>query len=101
VHAIITDGCSPATSVRANAHTIGENRSGEHSAQDGTACMIRMTISVCCGQEPAKSGAIDRFDRRGLLMQTNRSWSIDDKRYNFQFGCEIGWEIRTASASGW
>ena len=27
-------------------------------------------------------------------METNRSWSIDDKRYNFQFGCEIGWEIR-------
>ena len=28
-------------------------------------------------------------------MQTNRSWSIDDKRYNFQFGCEIGWEIKS------
>jgi TldD protein len=27
-------------------------------------------------------------------METNRSWSIDDKRYNFQFGCEIGWEMR-------
>ncbi len=27
-------------------------------------------------------------------METNKSWSIDDKRYNFQFGCEIGWEIR-------
>jgi TldD protein len=27
-------------------------------------------------------------------MDTNRSWSIDDKRLNFQFGCEIGWEIR-------
>ena len=26
-------------------------------------------------------------------MATNRSWSIDDKRLNFQFGCEIGWEI--------
>ena len=30
----------------------------------------------------------------GILMQTNRSWSIDDRRYNFQFGCEIGWEIK-------
>jgi TldD protein len=30
----------------------------------------------------------------GILMDTNRSWSIDDKRLNFQFGCEIGWEIR-------
>src|SRR5256885_3292501 len=30
----------------------------------------------------------------GVLMETNRSWSIDDKRLNFQFGCEIGWEIK-------
>ncbi len=30
----------------------------------------------------------------GVLMSTNRSWSIDDRRLNFQFGCEIGWEIK-------
>ena len=30
----------------------------------------------------------------GIYMATNRSWSIDDKRRNFQFGCEIAWEIR-------
>jgi TldD protein len=30
----------------------------------------------------------------GYYMSTNRSWSIDDKRLNFQFGCEIGWEIK-------
>jgi predicted Zn-dependent protease len=27
---------------------------------------------------------------RGVLMQTNRSWSIDDFRNKFQFGCEYG-----------
>ena len=27
-------------------------------------------------------------------MDINRSWSIDDRRLNFQFGCEIGWEIK-------
>ena len=27
-------------------------------------------------------------------MEHNRSWSIDDRRLNFQFGCEIGWEVR-------
>jgi TldD protein len=27
-------------------------------------------------------------------METNRSWSIDDRRYHFQFGTEIGWEIK-------
>jgi len=30
----------------------------------------------------------------GVFMATNRSWSIDDKRVNFQFGCEIAWRIR-------
>ncbi len=30
---------------------------------------------------------------RGVWMQTNCSWSIDDSRNKFQFGCEIGWEI--------
>jgi TldD protein len=30
----------------------------------------------------------------GLFLSTNRSWSIDDQRINFQFGTEVGWEIR-------
>lgn len=30
----------------------------------------------------------------GIYMETNRSWSIDDRRYNFQFGTEIGYEIK-------
>ena len=27
-------------------------------------------------------------------METNRSWSIDDLRLNFQFGCEVGWLVK-------
>jgi predicted Zn-dependent protease len=30
----------------------------------------------------------------GVLMDTNRSWSIDDRRNKFQFGCEYGAVIR-------
>jgi len=30
----------------------------------------------------------------GLLMKTNASWSIDDSRNKFQFGCEWGQRIR-------
>jgi len=30
----------------------------------------------------------------GIYMETNRSWSIDDKRLNFQFGTEIAYEIK-------
>lgn len=28
--------------------------------------------------------------KRGVFMQTNNSWSIDDSRNKFQFGCEFG-----------
>jgi TldD protein len=31
----------------------------------------------------------------GVYMETNRSWSIDDKRLNFQFGTQIAWEIKS------
>jgi len=30
----------------------------------------------------------------GVYMDTNRSWSIDDRRLNFQFGCEVGYELK-------
>ncbi|HDI73579.1 MAG TPA: TldD/PmbA family protein [Candidatus Korarchaeota archaeon] len=31
--------------------------------------------------------------REGLYIETNRSWSIDDRRLNFQFGTEVGYRI--------
>jgi TldD protein len=30
----------------------------------------------------------------GIFLATNKSWSIDDKRLNFQFGTQIAWEIK-------
>jgi TldD protein len=30
----------------------------------------------------------------GVYLETNRSWSIDDKRLNFQFGTQVAWEIK-------
>jgi predicted Zn-dependent protease len=35
-----------------------------------------------------------RSIERGVLMRTNCSWSIDDSRNKFQFGCEYGQVIR-------
>lgn len=32
--------------------------------------------------------------KKGIYMSTNKAWSIDDKRLNFQFGCEAAWEIK-------
>ncbi|HMA89585.1 MAG TPA: TldD/PmbA family protein [Burkholderiales bacterium] len=38
--------------------------------------------------------------RRGVLMRTNRSWSIDDARNKFQFGCEWGELIEDGRVTG-
>ena len=37
---------------------------------------------------------------RGILMQTNRSWSIDDYRNKFQFGCEYAQRIEDGVVTG-
>jgi predicted Zn-dependent protease len=38
--------------------------------------------------------------RRGVLMRTNVSWSIDDSRNKFQFGCEWGERIEDGEVKG-
>lgn len=38
---------------------------------------------------------------RGVLMHTNLSWSIDDSRNKFQFGCEVGELIEDGRIVGW
>ncbi|RDV00704.1 TldD/PmbA family protein [Trinickia dinghuensis] len=42
--------------------------------------------------EPGTSSLADMIAgiERGILMRTNTSWSIDDRRNKFQFGCEFG-----------
>ncbi|MDE2481600.1 MAG: TldD/PmbA family protein [bacterium] len=55
--------------------------------------MIRMcNLSLLPGTTPFEH----LFDdvRDGVYMESNRSWSIDDRRLNFQFGCEIAWEVK-------
>ncbi len=36
----------------------------------------------------------------GLYLHTNKSWSIDDRRLNFQFACEIAYEIIDGKLTG-
>jgi TldD protein len=55
--------------------------------------MIRMTnINLEPGNGKLKDLIADTKD--GIFFSTNKSWSIDDKRQNFQFGTEIAWEIK-------
>ncbi|MEU4779268.1 TldD/PmbA family protein [Micromonospora sp. NPDC023633] len=55
--------------------------------------MVRMT-NVGLEPGPHTLEEIVAATDDGVLMDVNRSWSIDDKRLNFQFGCEIGWEVK-------
>jgi TldD protein len=78
---------------RETAAAVGESHSNGCMRADGWARLplIRMTnVSLQPGEQTLESV----FDCDGVYMETNKSWSIDDKRYNFQFGCEIGWELR-------
>ncbi|HEX2220944.1 MAG TPA: TldD/PmbA family protein [Candidatus Limnocylindria bacterium] len=56
--------------------------------------LIRMTN---VNLRPGDAGSLDDLiadTRDGIYMATNKSWSIDDRRLNFQFGDQIGWLIR-------
>lgn len=56
--------------------------------------MIRMTnISLMPGPSGTVEDLISEVDD-GLFLCTNRSWSIDDRRLNFQFGTEMAYEIK-------
>jgi predicted Zn-dependent protease len=52
--------------------------------------------------EPGDSGIADMVGsiERGVLMRTNTSWSIDDSRNKFQFGCEWGELIENGEVKG-
>ncbi|NCA70007.1 MAG: TldD/PmbA family protein [Sphingobacteriia bacterium] len=52
--------------------------------------------------EPGEGGLTDLIAQveRGVLMDTNRSWSIDDSRNKFQFGCELGRLIEDGELKG-
>jgi TldD protein len=56
--------------------------------------IIRMTnVSL----RPGAAGSLDDLiadTREGIYLDTNRSWSIDDRRLNFQFGTQAGWLIK-------
>jgi len=82
-------------SNRETAHLIGlQHSSGTMRTESWNRLpIIRMTnISLLPGSWSVDHLIADTDD--GILMDTNRSWSIDDRRYQFQFSTEIGWEIK-------
>ncbi len=80
---------------RETAATLGQQSNGTSRADGWNRLpIIRMTnINL----EPGQAGSLEDIiagTDTGIFMDTNKSWSIDDKRLNFQFGLEIAWEIK-------
>ncbi|MHB1162080.1 MAG: TldD/PmbA family protein [Chloroflexota bacterium] len=79
---------------RETAALLGQGSNGTMRADGWNRIpLIRMTnINL----EPGSWGLGDLIadTDEGIFMQTNKSWSIDDRRLNFQFGTEIAWEIK-------
>lgn len=87
-------------SSRDTAIKIGQPSNGTNRA-DGwrNIPIVRMTnISLMPGNfeiDELISGI-----ENGLYLCTNKSWSIDDKRLNFQFACELAYEIKNGKLTG-
>ncbi len=94
---IVTEGVFQGfLSSRETAAEVGLARSGATVRAQSWAHLplIRMTnVSLEAGTAGSLDELLDGIDR-GLYLETNRSWSIDDRRVDFQFGTEWGREIR-------
>jgi TldD protein len=78
---------------RETAAQLGQRSGGTARADSwGTIPLIRMN-NVSLQPREGDLESIVADTARGFLLVTNRSWSIDDRRHNFQFGCEAAYEI--------
>jgi len=79
---------------RETAGLLGQTSNGTMRADGWNRTpLIRMTnINLLPGKWNFDDLIADTDD--GIYLETNKSWSIDDKRINFQFATEIAWEIK-------
>lgn len=79
---------------RETAAQLGQSSNGTMRADGWNRIpLIRMT-NINLEPGPWKFDDLIADTDNGIFMQTNKSWSIDDRRLNFQFGTEIAWEIK-------
>jgi TldD protein len=81
-------------SGRESAARIGQRSSGAGRADGWNRIpLVRMTnVNLEPGTWEFDDLIADTDE--GIYMETNRSWSIDAKRLNFQFGTEVAYEIK-------
>ncbi|MBI5642724.1 MAG: TldD/PmbA family protein [Deltaproteobacteria bacterium] len=79
---------------RESAAALGGRSNGSMRAERWSGMPLIRMSNVC--MEPGNASLSDLIadTKDGLFLSTNRSWSIDDLRLNFQFGTEIAYEIK-------
>ncbi len=81
-------------SSRETAAALGRESTGTMRADGwGRLPLIRM-VNVSLDPRAGTLTDLVADTKDGILVSTNKSWSIDDIRLNFQFSCEIAWEIK-------
>ena len=91
-------------SSRETAAALGLGRSaGCMRAESWSRPAIIRMINVSLEPDPKGPASLDELiadTDHGVLMTQNQSWSIDDLRLNFQFGCEAAWRIWGLASCG-
>jgi TldD protein len=93
--AIVRDGILVGYLMSRESATTLQRRSNGTMRADGwnRIPLIRMTnINLEPGEWDLDDLIADTDD--GIYMAVNKSWSIDDKRLNFQFGTQLAYEIK-------
>jgi TldD protein len=82
-------------SSRETAATLGRASTGTMRAESWNRPPLIRMVNVSL--DPGAAGALEDLvadTDDGVLMATDKSWSIDDLRLDFQFSCEAAWEIK-------
>jgi TldD protein len=82
-------------SSRETAAALGRTSTGTMRAEAWNRTPIIRMVNVSL--DPGGAGSLEDLiadTDDGVLVATDKSWSIDDLRLNFQFSCEVAWEIK-------
>ncbi len=78
---------------RDTAPAIGRSSNGTVRAESAARIPIIRMTNINLEPGATSLDEIIADTKHGIYVDTNKSWSIDDLRLNFQFGCEVAYEI--------
>jgi len=96
-HALVRDGIFvDYLSSRETAAALGRTSTGTMRADGWSRTPLIRMVNVSLEADP-RGPSLDALiadTDDGVYIATDKSWSIDDLRLNFQFSCEAAWEIK-------